>query len=250
MFARKNWLRETCAESRRPCNTAQLPEITFSRRAIRNIAHFSLNTIQFCISMKVQSANNRIISRRSSIFPSILFYNVHLLNRVRFSVHQRKYRYIRHNKPISYSHITYGYGLIKQFCILPQGRYKDLNLVQRCRSDYAYIKEGFQFLTARISRISSAYRMDGVIAKSVMKYCVSPCFRVCVELEFSSLAHTSFLYIFLPWRSATSVHPCIIFATTVISLTPDSTRSRMLICKQFSRNREGKGKQNESSKKR
>lgn len=50
-----------CADSRRPCNTTQLPEITFSRRAIRNIAHFCLNTVQFCISMKVQSVSNRII---------------------------------------------------------------------------------------------------------------------------------------------------------------------------------------------
>jgi len=32
-----------------------------------------------------------------------------------------------------------------------------------------------------------------------------------------------------------------VFATTVISLTPDSSRPRMLICKQFSTNRRGKG---------
>lgn len=70
------------------------------------------------------------------------------------------------------------------------------NLMQRCKSDYAYINKRSEFLTARISRISSAYRTDVVIAKSVMKYRVSPSFRVCVNSN-PPLSRTGFPFILL-----------------------------------------------------
>lgn len=108
-----------------------------------------------------------------------------------------------------------------------------------CRSDYAYINERFQFLTARNTLVfRSAYRTDGVIAKSsVMKYCVSP--RGAGILL--SCIRENFLFILHPlWKSATSVHQRVCdngrFPRAPIVLILG-----LLICKQFSTNRRGKG---------
>lgn len=59
-----------------------------------NIAHFSPNAIQFCISMKVQSANNRITR-----FPSFIHFSVDVILRCTSlksrTILGEKYRYVK-----------------------------------------------------------------------------------------------------------------------------------------------------------
>jgi len=138
--AGKNWpVRGKLA--RRPCNTTQLSEITFSPLAIRNIARFAL-LIRYSFA-SLWKFNQRVTGLH---VPSFIRFSVDIIlqwipPKSRAILGTTSEKCIKRNRTISNGHIEERHRLIdhcKQFCnLVSRAIQRPRDLMQRCRSDYA-----------------------------------------------------------------------------------------------------------------